>query len=200
MSLNCDNHKIKIPKLENAAGYGRWRSALSDHIFSIAQGAVPTNIDMITIRDILHSEVFKKKFPNKYNAAKHAVKDEEDDESFDHAPYLEFCAEHARKRAEGYYVWVYRLFADIRASLSEQVHEQTAGVNQGDIPELFKAIKLAICFYEVLDSTQLEIQYASCTMSGEGKNDVMKYLSVLKQYRNRLETAGVTVSDNNTRP
>ena len=54
---------------------------------------------------------------------------------------------------------------------------------------LLDQINIAVGATESLDPDQLDEEYGKCTMQGEGNNDLMTYVSALKQYVQRLTAA-----------
>ena len=153
-------------------------------------------MDRLTEAATLDPKYFEKHadFKDDY---KSAAKDDDNNkvDPFDDAVFLQACFEHALAEGTGFHDWLYPLYADVRASLSDEIQDQTEGVDRGDLVGLLNAVKLAVHHYESLDPDDLEIAYTQCTMASEGANDVMKYLAVNKRYMQRLAAAGLPVRD-----
>ena len=178
-------------QLDDASQHGLWKETLQDHMFRKTRNV---DMDALTTVDTLDEKFFKSEFKAEYKAAS---ADDEDDrvDPMEDVDFIQLCTEHAFKTGQGFHSWLYDLFADIKGSLGEKIRSQTGTVKRGDLVGLLKAIKLALLHHEVYDPDDLDQLYTNCTMAEEGENDVMKYVSVLKTYRQRLETAGYPTPD-----
>ena len=166
---------------------------LQDHLFKKIHN---TNMDKLTTAKTLDSTYFKEHavFKQDYKDASKAADGTKVD-PFTNPDFVDKCKTHAFEEGEGFKDWLYNMYADIRASLSDKIQDQTGGVTRGDLIGLLKAIKLSIHHYELLNPDALDIEYTKCTMSVEGQNDIMTFLAVLTQYMRRLEAAGYPVRD-----
>jgi hypothetical protein len=199
--MSASTKKSKLPfnlvcKLEDAAGHARWLTRVQDHIFALLRH---NNMDNLQPVDTLDPAFFESsaKFKSDYKKASKDASNAKvdpfhnpDDEAFPKA-----CFVHACKTGIGFYDWVYKLYADLRGSLSDTIQDKTSGVPRGDLVGLFKAIKLAVLHHEAIDSDDLYLQYTSASMAIEGQNDVMMFLSKIAVYLQRLEAAEVDVPD-----
>jgi hypothetical protein len=178
-------------KLEGADNFQAWKIALNTACFFKIKRP---SLDGLTSGDTLDPTFFKKTFPDEYKSA------EKDDSGvkqhpFDEPEFLQKCLDFALHTGAGLCDWVYEVFAGIRASLSEEIAAQTAGVPMGDLVSLIQGITLAIGHYEVFDHDDIECEYSSATMALHGKNDVMTFMAVLRTFMRRLSTAGHAVAD-----
>ena len=60
----------------------------------------------------------------------------------------------------------------------------------GDIPTLRTEVNLALNRMDEYSPDTLSLKFLHCTMAGEGKGDLMKYLALMRSYRSRLERIG----------
>ena len=60
----------------------------------------------------------------------------------------------------------------------------------GDIPTLRTEVNLALNRMDEYAPDALSLKFLHCTMAGEGKGDLMKYLALMRSYRSRLERIG----------
>jgi hypothetical protein len=99
------------------------------------------------------------------------------------------CFDHAIATGSGFLPWVYTLFSEIKMSFGADMADKVASVRHGDIVGLLSSVKLAICYYEVHNPDDLDVEFTKCTMAGEGQNDLMRYLSAMATLIRRLEAA-----------
>jgi hypothetical protein len=188
--------RFKLPfSLTGAADHPRWRSCLQDRIFKYIH---LTNMDTITSATTLDPKFFKKLFPAEWKAAETDEDGEEVDDPLsnpEHPELLTSCLVHALSTGNGFNSWLYDVFTGIRDSLSDDLAEKTAGVAPGDLVALLKGINLAIGHLETHDPYDLEALYQKSTMAGEGGQDLMKYLALLRTYQRRLTAANAPMAD-----
>jgi hypothetical protein len=202
-------NRAPLFKLTCAAEYQDWRSLLQNDIFEKTHN---NNMDRLTTADTLDKKFFAKLHADDFEAkpvppeSKAAVVQEAAIEfkkisadtngrPWSHAGLLKKCTEHALVTGEGFLNWVYTLFGDIFAGLSNEIRGKVSGVVLGDVVSLLQGIKIAVHHFETNDPEALEIQYSKCSMDREGKNDVMTYTAALTTYMKRLDAAGVPVRD-----
>ena len=159
----------KIPTLTDAADFPRWRRAVETQLFRNA--VVPSNIDLLTSTRTLDPDWFKKNDKTNYSAAG----------GFDDLDYAARSFVSALGTGKGFYAWLFKVYADIFDSLSEEIKDKVSGVEDGDVVALYENIKLAIRHYEIYNPTELKKYFYGMTMEEHGKNDVMTYLAQLKR-------------------
>ena len=202
------NARNKLPELNNSEGYPRWANALQDYAFKLFKN---NNIALIKTHHTLCQAYFKRTFPETYAQTVQELEAGGADveaqaftpldprhysNSADNMNELyNTCLDHALTTGAGYLPWVYTMFVDIKFSLGPEMTDRVAAVQHGDIVGLFRAIKLAICHYEIFNPDDLEAAYSKCTMAGEGQNDLMRFIAALSTYIRRLEAAGYPVRD-----
>ena len=187
-----DSQKKKtLFKLKEASQYPQWKQRLQTYFFKKFKNV---NMDKIKVDTTLDTEYFKKEFKTEHKAASKDATGAAQEPMQDPA-FLTKCSEHAFDTGEGFHPWLYDTFADIRDNLSADINKQTSGVRLGDLVGLLEAIKLSIQHFEVFDPTDLEMKFSASTMAQEGQNDLLKFIAVLKQYMNRLSTAGHPIPD-----
>lgn len=181
-----DVDKLKLFQLKDASHYTRWKNRLQDHMFRKIRN---NNMDQLTTADTLDEDFFKKldrdDGPFMYSPTEESkstrtykeASDATDKRPMTDPEFLEKCKEHAFATGRGFHEWLYVLYADVRAALSDDIQEQTAGVAQGDLVTLLKTIKLALHHFELHNPDELEIEYSKCTMEREGKQDLIKFLA-----------------------
>ena len=183
--------RTSLFKLDGASNYRRWKSQLQDHMFRKVHN---TNMDTLTMAKTLDSKFFKKEFSMEYKAASKdsagVEVDPMDDEGF-----VKLCSASALKTGVGFEPWLYDMYADVRAALSDKIQDQTAGVARGNLVGLLAGIKLSIHYHEVYDHDDLEMEYTQSNMSDHGDNDLMTYLGLLRSYMNRLANVGKPIPD-----
>ena len=190
---DANKTKCKIPKLENASQHARWKSSTQDHMFKLMHNS---NIDTLRNADTLDPAYFEKHFNDDYQAAsKHGAEVRDPFDNEDDPDFPELCFQHALSTGRGFHGWVYALYTDLRASLSDDIQDKTGGVPRGDLVGLFAAIKLAVLHFEDLDPDDLFLTHAKCNMETDGGNDFMTFLAKLTDYRKRLRAAGHPVTD-----
>ena len=180
--------RLNIFKLEAAEQFPSWQRQLQDYLFKRIRNV---NMDQLDDATTLDGKYFKAHgdFKAEYNELKR------NDEPLDDEDFCSKCKAHAVKTGQGFQDWVYCVFADVRSALSMEIQEKTASVDLGDLKGLLEAIKLSIHKSETLNKHDLDIEYARCTMSNEGRNDLMTFLSALARYLRRLEAAGIIIDD-----
>ena len=191
MSLNEASAKdrLNLFKLEDASQYLLWQRQLQEYLFKKIRNV---NMDKLQDSTTLDSKFFEKHadFKEEFKMLKSSESTALDNKDFVHR-----CKGYAMDEGEGFQDWVYFVYSDIRSALSQEIQEKTAGVRLGDLTGLLKAIKLSVHHYELTNKHDLEIEYSSCRMSVEGKNDLMTFLSVLTRFLRRLEAAGINIDD-----
>ena len=183
--------KPRLLMLSDASQYSQWKQSVQAYFFKQFKNV---NMDALTTADTLDEGYFKKEFPTEH---KTAGKDDagQKQHAFADDAFLAKCSEHALLTGEGFNDWLYDTFSDLRASLSEDINDSTSAVRIGDLIGLLDAIKLAVQHFELFDPTDLELEHARTTMANEGRNDVLKYVSKLQEFMNRLQAAGHPVAD-----
>ena len=145
-NVKDDNKNPKLFKLEGASHFNKWKNLLQDHMFKKIRN---TNMDQLTMADILNEGIFKKLKDNKWKSLPEDAKNERtyaeastatDKDPLDDPEFLQRCTSHAFATGEGFHEWLYGLYADVRAALSDEIQEQTGGVHRGDLPTLLKSI------------------------------------------------------------
>jgi hypothetical protein len=191
--------RLRLPMLSDASAYPTWKSALQDHFFD---KIFNNNMDNITRTSTLDPDFFKKDAGPELAAAFKAASKDDDNKTVDPMTSTVFagkCFQHAAETGQGFHPWLYKLYADVRFTLSDKIKTQTASVKRGDLVGLLNAIKLSLRFYETINPDDLAKQHADCNMAGEGGNDLMTYLSCLSRYMQRLSAAGEPVLDRKAR-
>jgi len=102
--------------------------------------------------------------------------------------FLSTCYEHACYTGLGFDKWVYRVYPKIIGSLSDEIKEQVAGVQHGDLVDLMIQVDIAIKHFEIFDPTDLELEYSKMTME-DTNNNVILFITRLKMMRQRLKKA-----------
>ena len=191
MSLNEASAKdrLNLFKLEDASQYLQWQRQLQEYLFKKIRNV---NIDKLKDSATLDSKFFEKHadFKEEFKTLKSSGSP-----ALDNKDFVQRCKDYAMDEGEGFQDWVYFVYSDIRSALSQEIQEKTAGVRLGDLTGLLKAIKLSVHHYELTNKHDLEIEYSSCKMAVEGKNDLMTFLAVLTRFLRRLEAAGINVHD-----
>lgn len=190
MSLNEASAKdrLNLFKLEDASQYLQWQRQLQEYLFKKIRNV---NIDKLKDSATLDSKFFEKHpdFKEECKTLKSSGSPDRENK------FVQRCKDYAMDEGEGFQDWVYFVYSDIRSALSQEIQEKTAGVRLGDLTGLLKAIKLSVHHYELTNKHDLEIEYSSCKMAVEGKNDLMTFLAVLTRFLRRLEAAGINVDD-----
>ena len=191
---SANESKLSISKLESPAHFTRWKSILQDFMFELCKN---TNMDILTIIDTLDDHFFSgDEYNNEFpSTVLNAARTASPTNVLLHEPLHPIAIEHALSTGKGFRKWLYKLFSQIKKSLSDDIHARTESVRRGDLVGLLAAIKLAVFHFESFSPEALEIEFVQCTMGKEGQNDVMTYTALLTQYMTRLEAAGFPVSD-----
>ena len=175
-------------QLTGAANHRLWRRSIQAYMFSKFHNV---NMDKLGRADTLDLDYFKKHEDFKADFKAAVASDDGDktaNDPFVNSPkFLDQCFGHAISTGDGFTDWLYDTFTCVANSLSAKIQLQTAGVRLGDLIALLAAVKLAVHEIEVFDPDVLDIAFTSCTMDGEGGNDLMTYLSALAGYVLRLE-------------
>ena len=132
-----------------------------------------TNPTQLKREDTLDSAFFKKSHPVAFKAAigidaeGNAVVDADGKPVhplYANTTFRDICFTFALKNGKGFHTWVYNIYIDIRACLSEEIYEKTSSVFVGDIVGLLGTVRLAILHHEAFNPDQLDIQFTTCTV------------------------------------
>ena len=170
---------FKLPELKGEEDYVKWRLKLQNFMFRTLRN---NDMDLLTRTQTLDDDFFSKdeEFTKDYNEAAKSAKKDKHDNVFDYdEDFRDRCFASAQATGIGFKQWVYDLWWAITDCLSDKLAKKLAGVRRGDIIKLLDNIKLAMFQHERFDPTALEIKYKSCTMDGEGNNDLMTFAATL---------------------
>ena len=185
--------RSKLPQLVNAEDFGVWKKKVETHLF---RQKVIVKLDSLKAATTLDGLYFKANtaFKLEYKALS---KDDQNQavDPFDDDEFVGKCLRHALRTAEGFQAWLPGAYADILDSLSPTIDEKVASVENGDLVDLIRQIKLAIQHFEIYDPDELDMQFTQMTMKKDGQQDVMLYLAKLKQIKSRLAVAGHPLRD-----
>ena len=128
MSLNTPNYaaestakdRLVLFKLRDASEYPRWKMLLQDHLFKKLHN---TNMDKLTTAATLDAKYFAA-HPDFKEECKTASKDANNDK-VDPLSDPDFCGRckiYAFEEGEGFQNWLYTIYADVRAALSDKIH------------------------------------------------------------------------------
>ena len=135
--------RLRITKLENSAQFPHWWMQLTEYLFLKLHITNPTQLKR---EDTLDSAFFKKSHPVAFKAAigidaeGHAVVDADGKPVhplYANTTFCDICFTFALKNGKGFHTWVYNIYIDIRACLSEEIYEKTSSVAVGDIVFFF---------------------------------------------------------------
>ena len=172
-------------KLQGAATFARWEGLLQDYMWEKFHN---TDMSLITTIDTIDFKYFRKtevQNEMKLTYKEVAKRTDASDKTVDprsQADFVQECIAIAFKTGRGFEEWVYGVYAHVRKTLGDAIQDQTAGVNRGDLVGLLQAIKIAVHHVEISDPDDLEIEWTSCTMEREGKQDLMTFLAVQANY------------------
>ena len=135
-ALPSSTKKLALFRLADASQHSRWRSTLQDYMFARIRN---TDMDLLTQADTLDEKYFMKEYKQEHAAASKDALNAKVDPMTD-ATFIKLCTDHAFRTGEGFHDWLYGMYADVRAALSDKIQDQTAGVTRGDLVGLLKAV------------------------------------------------------------
>jgi len=208
-------------RLDRPADFRAFKRALGDLVFANAK---ITSLEAITQLNMLDMHHFKKENLDEYNAGlctdgettssgdeysrsllnktqlaeKHTrLKKRKSKSKTDKfkTDFIQQCYDNALKTGQGFLKWVYIVYLATTEALSADIAEQVSSCKRGDLMDLLNELALAVGNYEKIDSANVQLDLMSATMANQGSNDVMKFLSFVKYYLQRLKGSKHEVTD-----
>jgi hypothetical protein len=178
-------------QLTGSENYESWNKKLQAHMFKKIHNI---NMDNLKTVQTLDPSYFKSHFSDGFKAASKDANNRNVNPMED-TDFVLQCTDHAFSTGEGFHDWLYILYSDVRTSLSDDIQDQTDGVQLGDLVTLLHSIKLAVHCAELSNPYDLEIEYTRSTMETTGNNDLMTFLAKLTHYLRRLKAVNLPQGD-----
>ena len=109
--------------------------------------------------------------------------------------WVQTCYQLALQIGAGFNPWVYKVWAAVKDSLSDEMRAQVSAIRSGDLITLLGQLRLAVNRVEDIQPQVLKKQMWASKMEREGKQDLLTYVTFLLTNRDRLVAAKSPISD-----